>query len=107
MLDSPALLNTAMAPGDSVIALNNGRDIGVDDVLEIDGERFQVAQVISLNNYGTTVPAAKAHAVNAVVYNLPNPTNQKQLNSVWIGPAPGGWAPSGGVWVEVQAPAGP
>lgn len=102
MLQAPALLNMALAPGDSVVALDNGRDLAVADILDIDNERVLIDQVVSANNYHLAQPARQAHLVGALVYQLPNPNNQVQLNTPWLDPENKGWQPVGGVWVRGQ-----
>lgn len=102
MLETPATLNLALAPGDSVVALNNGRDLAVADLLEIDTERMVIDQVVSQNNYHLAEPVTQAHAINALVYQLPNPYNQAQLNTGFIDPESRGWFQVGGVWVHGQ-----
>ena len=102
MLDQPALLNQPLNnTTDDVVALNNGRDLDVGDILQIEDERMQINEVMSPNNYKVTrVPPLAAHAVNAAVYNLPNPTNQNQLNMPWIAPPGSDWLQVGGVWMK-------
>jgi hypothetical protein len=100
MLETPALLVSALAVGDNVVALDSGRDLDVGDLLQIEDESMLVQDVISANNYHVVRDTRyqAAHDVGAVVYQLPSPNKQIQLNSSWLDPNGGGWRCVGGVW---------
>lgn len=102
MLEAPNLLAAAMVPGDSLVALQNGRDLIVGDVLQIDAEQMVIGEVVSANNYKTKWPVTEAHALNALVYQLPNPNSDIDLNTGFVDPLSRGWFQCGGVWVHGQ-----
>jgi hypothetical protein len=78
--------------------------LDVDDLLQIDLEVMTITRVVSANNYEVArAAAAAAHAIGAVVYQLPAPYKHAQLNAAWLDPNGGGWRNVAGVWLMGDA----
>lgn len=87
---------------DTLLVLEDGAGLAVDDVLEIEGERMAIVQVVTANSFEVLrlAPPVVPHVMGVSVYQLPNPDNNAQLNTQFIDPLHRGWMQVKGVWVH-------